>query len=203
MMTWLSILNAISSSRERKQYNLLSVWFVSDKPESYNHIESNSGPLVFICWKTIEGNSGFPLDQIRISDWIALKRSQWELEIFQKFNLGFWCCLAAGREKEAADACLPLISNVVSLSGSSPLPAGAGSGEAESDDSPSGGSNSNRRATLRFKRGIEISFDVDSNGHPVTVNPASGETLTYNLICSIFYPSIPPSLQIPIHPNIC
>ena len=94
----------------------------------------------------------------------------------------FALCLGVGREKEVADACLPLISNVVSLSGSSPSPAGGGGGtrDAESGDSPSGGSsssNNNRRATLRLKRGIEISFDVDSNGQPVTVNPC-GETQT-------------------------
>jgi hypothetical protein len=80
------------------------------------------------------------------------------------------------------DPSLPLISNVVSLSSiassSSSLtpPPPTRSDQSPSTQPPSptpsaeSGNSSVRRTTLRFKRGIEISFDVDQNGQPVSVN---------------------------------
>ena len=80
------------------------------------------------------------------------------------------------------DPSLPLISNVVSLSSiassSSSLtpPPPTRSDQSPSTQPPSptpsaeSGKSSVRRTTLRFKRGIEISFDVDQNGQPVSVN---------------------------------
>lgn len=80
------------------------------------------------------------------------------------------------------DPSMPLISNVVSLSSvassssSVTPPPPTRSEESPSTQPPSptpsaeSGNGNVRRTTLRFKRGIEISFEVDQNGQPVTVN---------------------------------
>lgn len=65
---------------------------------------------------------------------------------------------------------MPLISNVVSLSDHT---------TADEDASSLNGGNSNtRRATLRLKRGIEISFEVDVNGQPVPAVEPSAQSAT-------------------------
>lgn len=51
----------------------------------------------------------------------------------------------------------------VTTPSSSPTPSGGEGNNSNSSATP-------RRTTLRLKRGIEISFDVDQNGQPVTVN---------------------------------
>lgn len=77
-----------------------------------------------------------------------------------------------------------MISSVVSLSslaGAAPDATSEPAGSKRYESSPpplsptpsteSTGRNGNtRRTTLRLKRGIEISFDVDKNGQPVSVN---------------------------------
>lgn len=73
------------------------------------------------------------------------------------------------------DPSLPLISNVVSLSSvasspNAPSPTPSGGSNGGSGGVPGGNNSNTRRTTLRLKRGIEISFDVDQNGQPVTVN---------------------------------
>lgn len=86
------------------------------------------------------------------------------------------------KDKETVDPSLPLISNVVSLSSiassssslTPPPPTHFHHSPSTQPPSPTpsaeSGNSSVRRTTLRFKRGIEISFDVDQNGQPVTVN---------------------------------
>ena len=101
------------------------------------------------------------------------------------------------------DAPLPLISNVVSLSqtaadelesfaaaaaaddngddataDTAPSNNNSNSRNSNNSSSSSNNNNSGRTATLRLKRGIEISFQVDQNGQPVTVavpGPAGSE----------------------------
>lgn len=94
--------------------------------------------------------------------------------------------------KETPDPTLPLISSVVSLSS---MTSQAPLADATSDPTPSkqqpsppppasvsptpsteSNGLSTTRTTLRLKRGIEISFDVDKNGQPVAVNHQRGDS---------------------------
>lgn len=110
------------------------------------------------------------------------------------------------KDREVVDPSLPLISNVVSLSSvasssssltppriadqhqASPSPTPSADSNNSGHNNNNNGSNNTRRATLRFKRGIEISFDVDQNGQPVTLNnhePSSATSSSSSVMPSV------------------
>ena len=83
------------------------------------------------------------------------------------------------------DPPLPLISNVVSLSDAAAFSGAAAEVEeltateeeatnlSVESNTRNSSNNNTRRATLRLKRGIELSFEVDQNGQPISATDAA------------------------------